>query len=217
MGHIGSRFLRRIRARDHRHVSACMAIVRNLFRPHHLVFGACHLGVGGHIQPDLEQLEFIGLVLVQQREHLGMLQACTRRHPLHVARAIAPAVALRIGVIDIATTQYRHRLHAAMRMVGKAWQSMRAEVEAEAVRIRKVVADAVPLQALIGHAEFGIARRVVLDVMRAQEERVHSHPGPGQFHGFEDGIAADGMDHVLTFHCIFNRASVNARGHENGP
>ena len=43
-----------------------------------------------------------------------------RGHPLHVARADAPAAARRVAVLDLARVDDGHRLEAAMRMLAHA-------------------------------------------------------------------------------------------------
>ena len=63
-------------------------------------YGLDHLVGGRQVEPDLEQLERVGPVAVEQREHLGVDDAAARGEPLHVAATEARGGAERIGVVD---------------------------------------------------------------------------------------------------------------------
>jgi hypothetical protein len=59
-----------------------------------------HLGGLWQVKPNLEQLQRVGLVGVDEREHLSMHHSSSCSHPLHVALSIPTSAAQRIGVID---------------------------------------------------------------------------------------------------------------------
>lgn len=71
------------------------------------------------IQPDLKQLEGVGFVTVQQREHLRVDDAIACRHPLHIAVTKSGGCSERVGMVDQPMSDVGDRLEAPVRMLGK--------------------------------------------------------------------------------------------------
>ena len=78
------------RARDDGHGHDASGVVargddRHVARPQHREVRLDQLRLGGEVQPDLEQLERVGLVVVEEREHLRVHDAPAGGEPLRVA------------------------------------------------------------------------------------------------------------------------------------
>ena len=71
---------------------------------------------GGQIQPDLKKLHPIGTLRVKQWKHLGMLQATTRSHPLHIPLTNNTAVAGTVVVRNFSMIRNGHGLKSTVRM-----------------------------------------------------------------------------------------------------
>ena len=101
--------------------SASVSTWRGMSWSHSIVkCGSTILSRGRQVDPDLEQLGGVRAVTVEEREHLGVLDAAAGGHPLHVAAAVAGGGAERVGVVDEALADERDRLEAAVRVDGEA-------------------------------------------------------------------------------------------------
>ena len=117
----------------------------NVFAPEHGEVGICHLGLGGQIHPNLEQLCGIGCIGVEQRKHFAVHDALACGKPLHVAIAEAGCGAERIRMVDQPAAHNGHGLEAPMR-VGRKARNRVAVVHAPAVFTAKVLTDIAPGQ-----------------------------------------------------------------------
>ena len=103
-----------------------------------------------------------------------MHDAVAGRQPLHVAAAVARGRAERVGVIDETLAHDRHGLEAAMRMLRESGHHV-AVVHAEAVLHGEVHADFTTRERH-GRSELVVALRIVVVVMRTEEEGVERLP-----------------------------------------
>ena len=112
---------------------------------HHDEGGLDHLVLLRQVEPDLEELERIGSGGVEQREHLAVHEAATRRHPLQVSAAIASRAAQRVAVVDEARHCGGQSLEASVRMLADRegavstgqWTGREAQTHKEKVRQRE--------------------------------------------------------------------------------
>ena len=79
--------------------------------------GRHHLGFGRQVEPDLEQLERIRLVLIDEREHLGVHDPRTRGEPLGVSTAVSSGGTQRIRVVNVASPDHRDCFEPTMWML----------------------------------------------------------------------------------------------------
>ena len=104
--------------------------------------GSTNLSTRGQVQPDLEQLERVGLVGVEEREHLRVHDAAAGGEPLRVAaRRSAPRRPSESEWSISAVAHVRDGLEAAVRMLREAGHHV-AVVHAPAVDAREVGTDA---------------------------------------------------------------------------
>jgi hypothetical protein len=166
-------------ARHDRHLGDLAAVVDGAV-PGHLVVPE-HREVWGHelvvarqVEPDLEELERVGLVPVEQGEHLGVDDALPGGHPLDVTAAVAGGRAQGVGVVHEPTTHERDGLEAAVWVLREAGDRAPV-VHPPAVDAREVHPEvaAVERRARPGH---GVARRVDVEVVHAEQERVDGLP-----------------------------------------
>ena len=75
-------------------------VARDVGVPQHREVRVDALVGRGQVEPDLEQLDGIRLLVVEQREHLAVHDAVAGSQPLHVTVAEARRRAERIGVVD---------------------------------------------------------------------------------------------------------------------
>lgn len=148
-----------------------------------------HLVRRGQVEPDLEQLERVGLLRVQQREHLGMHDALARGQPLHVALPEAGGSAQRIGMVDEAGAHDGHGLEAAVRM-GREAGHLVAVVHAPAVLAREILPDLPARERRVG-PQAAIAARVGIVVVGAEKEGVQRGPERAQGLAAEQGEGVD--------------------------
>jgi hypothetical protein len=142
----------------------------------------------------LKQLDRVGLVAVQQGEHLRVEDAGSGGKPLHVAVAEARRGAERVGVVDEALARERHRLEATMRVLGKARHAVTV-VHAPPVFALEVHAQVAACERGARRAEAVGGGRVVVAVVDAEEKRVVRLPGRrrgaqragSENHGLHDG------------------------------
>src|SRR4030095_14349893 len=80
------------------------------------VLWAAHLVARRQVEPELQPGDALGAHL----GHLLVQDAAARAHPLDVAGSDRPAVPERIAVGDLAVADERHRLDAAVRVIGEA-------------------------------------------------------------------------------------------------
>ena len=178
------------RAGDHGDLGGATLLVgddmaRDVLIPQHREVGLDHLVGGRQVDPDLEQLGRVRAVAVEEREHLGVLDALAGGHPLHVAAAVAGGGTHRVGVVDEALTDERDRLEATVRVDGEAGHGA-AVVHAPAVDAFEVVADR-PAVERCDRAEVGVAGGVVVEMVDAEQERVDGRPLEPQRDGLDDG------------------------------
>ena len=141
------------------------------------------LGGRRQVQPDLEELGGVGAGVVDEGKHLGVHDAVSGGHPLEVAAAEARRGAHRVGVIDEPLAHDGDRLEATMRMTWKAGHDV-SVVHAPAVTDLEVHADASSGEGLGRRAELLVPRRVVIEVVDAEQEGVRSLPRePQRLHG----------------------------------
>ena len=163
---------------------------RDRLRPEHREVRRRHLAFRRQVEPDLEQLERIRRRRVEQRKHLGVDDALAGGQPLHVAAAEAGGRAERIGVVDQALADDRHGLEAAVRMAGEA-RHLAAVVHAPAVLAAEVLAEVAAGERRVG-AEPGVALRIGVVVMDAEQERVDRLPGEAERLDPDDGLGGGG-------------------------
>ena len=94
-------------------------VLGDLVVPQHREVGLDHLVAGGEVDPDLEQLGLVVLVVAQQREHLGVDDAGTGGHPLDVTTTEAGGRPQGVAVVHVAAAHEADRLEPA---VGMLWE-----------------------------------------------------------------------------------------------
>ena len=152
-------------------------------------YGSTSLSAGRQVEPDLEQVQRVGPVVVDQREHLGVHDAAARGEPLGVAPAEAGGGAERVGVVDEALADEGDRLEArgggAGGSRGRAtpWYMFQPSTAGE------VLADLAPVERR-GGPELAVARGVVVEVVGAEQEGVDRGPLRAQRHLLEHGSSA---------------------------
>mmetsp|Transcript_21776 Transcript_21776/g.55860 ORF Transcript_21776/g.55860 Transcript_21776/m.55860 type:complete len:289 (+) Transcript_21776:376-1242(+) len=85
----------------HRHLDLALVQThpRDVLVPVHDKGGLRHFGLGGQVQPDLEQLQRVRSGLLDQGKHFAVDNALAGRHPLQIANAVAPRVPHGVGVV----------------------------------------------------------------------------------------------------------------------
>jgi hypothetical protein len=136
------------------------------------------------VQPDLEQLERVGLVTFEQREHLGVHDAATGREPLHVATTEPRRGTERIGVVDQTLAHERHGLEATVRVLGEA-RDDQPVVHAPAAGAGEVHAQVAVVDRHRRREEL-VAWRVRVVVVGAEQERVECGPMQPELEGLQD-------------------------------
>jgi hypothetical protein len=162
------------------------AHARNVLRPEHREVRVGHLVAGRQVQPDLEQLQWIGCGRVQQRKHLGMHDAAPGGQPLHITTAKACDGAQRIRMVHAPAAHDGHGLEAAVRVRREAGHG-HAVVHAPAVQAGKVLAQLPTGQGCV-RAEATIAARVGVVVMDAKQKGVDRRPLETQRLDAKDGV-----------------------------
>ncbi len=157
---------------------------RGLLGPQDREVGVGSLVLRREVEPDLEQVQGIGLVVVDEREHLTVGDAAAGGQPLGVAAAITGLRALRVGVIDQALLDHGHGLEPTMRMRREAGDG-RAVIHIPAVLAGEVLADIATLEARPG-SHVRVTGGIAVEVMRSEQERVGTGPRPGQREGLQD-------------------------------
>ena len=157
---------------------------RDVGAPQHREVRRHELVRARQVDPDLEQLDRIGRVLVHEREHLGVDDAVARREPLCVAVAETRRRAERIGVIDEAATRDGERLEAAVRVLREARHDA-AVIHAPAVLALEVLAD-VPTGERGHRPELLIARGVRVVVVDTEEKGIDGLPRETERPDFDD-------------------------------
>jgi hypothetical protein len=109
------------------------------------------------------------------------------RQPLHVAHAVTGLGTRRIGMIDEAALDDRDRLEAAMRMCGKSRHGV-AVVHVPAIPAGEVLPDVAAGQRCARRPHFGVARRVGVAMVDAEQERVQRAPLKAEWKHVDDGF-----------------------------
>src|SRR5688572_26319529 len=103
-----------------------------------------------------------------------MIDSLAGCQPLYVAGAITRSGAKGIGVVDETAPHDRHGLEAAMRMVGKAGDRF-AVIHPPSILPFEILAETAALERCHRTHRL-VPRRIVVDVMYAEEKRVRSLP-----------------------------------------
>ena len=167
-------------AGDHGHLDACarrssVTVSRGMSLSHSIAkCGSTSLSAAGQVEPDLEQLERVGAVAIEQREHLAVHDAGAGGQPLHVAAAEAGGGAERVAVVDQALADVGDGLEAAVRVGWEAGHDL-AVVHPPAVDALEVLTELAAGERR-RRAELGVARGVAVEVVDAEQERVDRLP-----------------------------------------
>ena len=159
---------------------------RDFLGPEHGEVRRHHLAFGRQIQPDLEQLQRICLVLAQKWKHLGMHDAFASSEPLHVAAAKTRRGAQGVGVVDQAFAHDGHGFKAAVRVRRKA-RDFQAVVHRPAVFAFEILAQVAPGQRGV-RPHLGIAAWVGIVVVDAEQERVDRCPRKSERRNTQNGF-----------------------------
>jgi len=166
-------------------------MARHLALPEHREVGPRKLAARGQVQPDLKELGGVLALFVEQREHLRVHDAAAGGHPLHVALAITRGRSERVGVIDEASAGDRDRLEATV-WVAREPRHHVAVVHVPAVLVGEVLPDVAPDERRT-RPELGVACRVVVLVVDAEQEGVERFPGGcAELHQLEHDTARAG-------------------------
>lgn len=171
--------------RDDSDVHARFGVRWKLAVPEHLEVRCGELVLPRKVHPDLKQLERIGLVGMNEREHLGMNNPRSSRQPLNIAPAIARRGAQRIAVVDQAAADDGYGLEAAMGVLRKAGDA-RSVVHPPAVFSSEVLPDFAPGEGS-GGGQIAISLRIGVVVVDAKKKRVLGWPLKSEGESFEDG------------------------------
>ena len=95
-------------------------MARDVVVPQHREVRFDHLVDSRQVHPDLEQLDGVRFVTRHEREHLGVHDAASRGHPLHVTSSVPGGGSERVGVVDQTAADEGDRLEPAMRVLRKA-------------------------------------------------------------------------------------------------
>ena len=136
-------------------------------------------------------LEHIVVGLVEEREHLRVIDAATGGHPLHVAVTEAPSIAERVRVVDDTAARHRDGLKAAMRVLRKARHRL-SMVHGPPRRIAKVGTNRVSAEQPWIWTHVFAAGRIPIVVVHGEEKRRVAGKGKGEL-----GRAQDGRRHIL--------------------
>eukprot|EP00286_Rhodomonas_abbreviata_P009478 CAMPEP_0181330462 /NCGR_PEP_ID=MMETSP1101-20121128/23914_1 /TAXON_ID=46948 /ORGANISM="Rhodomonas abbreviata, Strain Caron Lab Isolate" /LENGTH=142 /DNA_ID=CAMNT_0023439723 /DNA_START=413 /DNA_END=841 /DNA_ORIENTATION=- len=139
--------------------------------PVHAEGGGHHLALRGEIDPELEEAERVGAVLVDEGEHLAVYDASPCRHPLQVPFPVPASVAHTVGMVAQSLSGDSDGFEASMRMLG---ESRDAVTVVHPVWLRPVEVGAI---ASPRRLHFGIACWVVVLVVDAEEEGVQGFVG----------------------------------------
>ena len=145
--------------------------------------GSTILSAAGRLSQIWNSSSRVGTVAVEQREHLAVHDAGAGGHPLHVAAAEAGGGAQRVAVVDQALPHVGDRLEAAVRVGREAGHDL-AVVHAPAVDALEVLTELAAGERR-RRAELGVARRVAIDVVHAEQERVGRRPLEPERHGLQ--------------------------------
>jgi hypothetical protein len=159
-------------------------VARDVVIPEHREVGVDHLVGSRQVHPDLEQFEGVGLLVVEQREHLGVLDPAARGHPLNVTFAVAGGRSERVGVVDESASDEGDRLESAVRMLGEAGHAG-AVVHPPSVRRIEVAAEGPAVERGIG-AQPAVRSGVRVEMVHAEQEGVDRWPLESERHGLED-------------------------------
>ncbi len=154
-------------------------------------WGALSLFAAGRFSQNLKQLEGIGLVTMDERKHLAVLDATARGEPLNVAVTEARGGAKRIRVIDEPATDQRDRLEPPVRMAREAGHHI-AVVHAPTVFTLEILADVAAGKRCRG-AHALVAGGVGVLVVDAEQEGVGGFPGGAQGADSFDGGGGHGV------------------------
>src|SRR5690606_60102 len=105
---------------------------RNVVTPEDGKMGRNHLLVAGKVQPYLEQLQRIGLVIRQQREHLRMDDPTTGGEPLSIAFTNTSSSTKRVRMVAEPAAYQSHGLESPVRMTRKTRHAL-AVIHAKAI------------------------------------------------------------------------------------
>ena len=160
---------------------------RDVLVPEHREVRLDELVLAREVQPDLEELDGVGLALLEEREHLGVDDPSARGQPLDVAAPEARRGAERVGVIDVAAARDRDRLEPAVRVLREPGYDA-AVVHPPAVLALEVLPEvATGERGRRPHAL--VARGVGVVVVDAEQERVRRLPREAERAGAEDEAA----------------------------
>ena len=174
---------------DRRSVRPCASVVtwRGMSRSQSIVkCGSTIFSDAGRLIQIWKSSVVFGPSLVEEREHLGVLDAASGRHPLHVTAPVARRRAERIGVVDEALPDERDGLEAAVRVDAGSpgtvlpWYIRQPSMPSKSLPIDR------PSSGAVG-PEIGVARRIPVEVVDAEEERIDRRPLESQRNGLEDG------------------------------
>ena len=163
----------------------------NIFVPEHGEVRLGHFALGRQVEPDLEQFGGVGLIRVAQGKHFAMNNALARSQPLHITVAEACRGTGRVGVVNAAFANDGHGLEATVRVRGEAGHGFTV-VHAPAVFAGEVLPQvATGQRCLWPHP--GVARRIGIVVMHAEQKWVYGLPGKGKGLNAEDGVLGHGV------------------------
>jgi hypothetical protein len=148
--------------------------MRYLFCPNHFVSGLGHFVFGRKVDPNLKEVQTIGFVGVDKREHFGMHETGTGGHPLNITVAVTPACPTRVKVVNETVQHDGHRFKTPVRMGRKARYGS-SMVHLPVVSLIKIRTD------VAAHERFAwshqlVAFRVQIKVMDAEQKGVKCRP-----------------------------------------
>ena len=125
-----------------------------------------HFALTRQIQPNLEKSRRVFFIRMNQRKHLAVNHAFSRRHPLQVTFSVPTGVAQGIRVVDDTIQSRGDRFKPAMRVLGKARNFISV--------IHSVRCGWVEVRAVASSRRFhsAIARRILVFVVDAKEKRI---------------------------------------------
>ena len=158
------------RAGDHGHLHAWIPATRDVLGPEHREVRRGELVLARQVQPDLKQLQRVRPVAIEQREHLRVDDASTRRQPLHVAHPEPRRRAERIRMVDVALADDGHRLEPAVRVLWKPGDHVTV-IHPPAVAVLEILSDVMPGERS-RRSTLIVALRIEIDVVDAEQERI---------------------------------------------
>ena len=164
-----------------------------IFTPEHFVCRISKLIFLWKIEPDLKKLQRVGLVLINQRKHLGMLTPFARRQPLHIPLTVTPFGSKTVKMIHKSFRNNGNRFKPAMRVYRKS-RNFLAVIHPVSIFNYKITANIsagklVPINSLIF-----ITRRIIILVMRTEKKWIFHLPLKANFLYFE---------YCFVFHIFF--------------